>query len=259
MTSAATPEYEEYPQYCYHLSPTITKWCPLRASDIKDLRWHSGFEGQDDTFFNLNHPIRWVRVVGVIVAIDSFYGCRVYTVDDSTGSCIECSVSLPSSVQANGEKVRGDVQDHAGADHPADPYADIDVGMVVDVKGNLKLFREQKQIKIQKMQRVRSTNQEVQFWNKIKEFRANVLDTPWVLEKKMLRRLEKENKSDANSREKERKRRKQKEEARRHDTDRRRSQPGQAYGAPSTRKLYRPSKLSSVITAEAGQYDALGL
>ncbi|KAF3018432.1 hypothetical protein E8E14_004946 [Neopestalotiopsis sp. 37M] len=258
MTSALTPEYEEYPQYCYHLSPTITKWCPLEASHIAKLRWHPGFEGQDDTFFHLNHPIRWVRVVGLVVAIDSFYARRVYTVDDSTGVCVECTVSISPPAQADGEKEDKDAKQAVGEPTP-DPYADIDVGMVVDVKGNLNLFRDEKQIKIQKMLQVKSTNQEVEFWNKIKAFRTDVLSKPWVLEKKVLRRLEKENRSDMRSREKDRQRKKSKAEPGRQESKEHRQHRSHASGSTVPKKPYKPSKLSSVMAAEDGQYDALGL
>lgn len=197
--------------------------------------------------------------MGLVVAIDSFYGRKVYTIDDSTGACIECSVVIPPPAQVDGGRVGEDAQKPVGAGQIADPYADIDVGMVVDVKGNLRLFRDQKQIKIQKMQRVRSTNREVQFWEKIREFKTDVLGKPWVLERKVLRRLEKENKSDADSKARERRRKKQKEEGRKDDRSKHRSLSSHVYRESGSKKPYRPSKLSSVATAEEGQYDALGL
>ncbi len=39
----------------------------------------------------LNHPIKWVRLTGVIVAIDDYPGRKIYTLDDSSGMCIECA------------------------------------------------------------------------------------------------------------------------------------------------------------------------
>ena len=43
MTSPEQPEF--YPQYCFHLSPTVGKWCHLRAADVVALSSHPGFEG----------------------------------------------------------------------------------------------------------------------------------------------------------------------------------------------------------------------
>ncbi|KAI0113186.1 hypothetical protein F4814DRAFT_420855 [Daldinia grandis] len=197
MTSAESLIF--YPAYCFHLSPTINKWCPLRAADIHGLEGRPGFEG-DNVFFSLNHPIRWVRIVGVVVGIDEYYGHRNYTVDDSTGACIECSIDIPKPA---------DSRYRNGAEDPApDPYSEIDIGMVVEVKGSTKVFREQKQIKVQKLQRVGSTNQEVQFWNKIRNFREDVLSKPWVLEKKEVRRCKKQYMADVDSKERKKKTRK---------------------------------------------------
>ena len=43
-----------------------------------------------------NHPVKWVRVTGVIVAVDEYAGRNVYTVDDSSGMCIECVCVTPT-------------------------------------------------------------------------------------------------------------------------------------------------------------------
>lgn len=228
------------------------------------------------------------------MAIDLYRGWRVYTVDDSTGVCIECNVMVSttglttdaagSAVQNRhgGDSQTGPAQATTGAVAlAADPYPDIDVGMVVDVKGNLRLFRDNKQIKIQKMQRVKSTDQEVQFWNKIKTFRKDVLSQPWVVDRRVLRKFEKENKRDADSKEREKKRQKlkreQEQEQEQHQREKLdtgadelgRYRPRADYGRSGTgsgaragvgsKKAYRPSKLSSVMTTGEEQYDALGL
>ncbi|KAI2610105.1 uncharacterized protein GGS25DRAFT_487464 [Hypoxylon fragiforme] len=193
MISAESLVY--YPAYCFHLSPTIDKWCPLRATDIHGLERRPEFQA-DNVLFYLNHPIRWVRIVGVVVAIDDYYSNRVYTVDDSSGECIECSTSLPkpdpglTKTSADGETA------NATASIPG-AHSDIDVGMVVDVKGSTNLYRDQKQIKIHKMQRIRSTEYEVQFWKKIRDFRKDVISRPWILENREVRRCKKEYMADA--------------------------------------------------------------
>lgn len=273
MTSAEPLVY--YPAYCFHLSPTINKWCPLRAIDIHGLECRSGFEGvcpymwsppthglayqfkADDVFFSLNHPIRWVRIVGVVVAIDEFYSNRVYTVDDSTGECIECSTKIPKPTDSN----RSNGLDHeTTAEAPApDPYSDIDVGMVVEVKGSVRIFRDQKQIKIQKLQRVRSTNQEVQFWNKIREFRREVLSRPWVLERKEVRRCKKQHMADVDA--EEHKKQKRKENGYIVDRSARGKEltvrDGHAKSKPTKQEPLSKPEVKDASTS--GQYDALGL
>lgn len=231
MTTAEQLVY--YPQYCFHLSPTINKWCPLRAVDIAGLVCRPGFEGEQDTykllqstpnpnnpnltylytdagvFFQLNYPIQWVRIIGVVVAIDDYHGHRVYTIDDSTGQCIECTLTIPTTktdtifhrkaMESRATNQQIDTAADTTRARTKDPTttipfpADADVGTVLDIKGTVKLFRGQKQIGIQKATQVWSTNEEVLFWNKARDFRRDVLGQPWVLKDKevrMCRRLQ---------------------------------------------------------------------
>jgi hypothetical protein len=44
-----------YPQYCFHLSPTINRFCPLRSSDINSLTTHPGFQGAPIATFAPSH------------------------------------------------------------------------------------------------------------------------------------------------------------------------------------------------------------
>ncbi|RYP52321.1 hypothetical protein DL768_002533 [Monosporascus sp. mg162] len=256
--NAETPVF--YPQYCFYLSPTLNKWCPLRATDIHDLASHPGFEGQD-VFFSLNHPIKWVRVVGVVVAVDEFHGRRVYTVDDSTGQCIECSVEVPTPPKPGArdeEPARNPAATDATQGTVSDVPADIDVGMVVDVKGRVKLFRDIKQIEILKMQRVGSTEREVQFWNKIEGFRRDVLCRPWVLDRRDVRQAKKQYLADVDAEER-RKRRKERDDVlRREDANRRLNRAGQH---PTAKPMHRePSTKSMGGKAHGdGQSDSLGL
>ncbi|KAI5865937.1 hypothetical protein GGS23DRAFT_554703 [Durotheca rogersii] len=203
MTSAGPLEY--YPAYCFHLSPTINKWCPLRATDIHRLEGRPGFEG-DNVFFFLNHPIRWVRIVGVVVAIDDFYGWRYYTVDDSTGACIQCRADIVRPAKSAPDDA-GDEKKAAAPASLSEAASGIDVGMVVEVKGGTRLFRDQMEISVHKIRRLRSTSQEVQFWDKIRQFRREVLSQPWVLERREVRRCKKQHTADVDTEEKRQKKR----------------------------------------------------
>ncbi|KAI3335688.1 hypothetical protein F4824DRAFT_489571 [Ustulina deusta] len=188
-----------YPQYCFHLSPTINAWCPLRAIDIAGLGSRPGFE-DINVFFYLNHPIRWVRVIGVVVAIDHYYGHLVYTIDDSTGQCIECTLSAPKNAKSDRINHRDINQakttepsivpsKFAGTANAAETRTiDIDIGTVLDIKGSVKVFRGQRQIHIQKATRVLSTTQEVRFWDKTRDFRRDTLSQPWMLKDREVRR-----------------------------------------------------------------------
>ncbi|KAI1118282.1 hypothetical protein F5Y14DRAFT_258324 [Nemania sp. NC0429] len=293
MTTAETFVY--YPQYCFHLSPTINKWCPLRAADIPGLESKPGFE-DIGVLFCLNHPIKWVRITGVVVAIDDYYGHRVYTVDDSTGKCIECTLTVPTVTSDKTRHVNnsGNNDTSTGAHiapakiatlaHTADtnatngplkipPPADIDVGTVLDVKGTVKLFRGQRQITIWKLTRVLSTNQEVLFWDKIRDLRRDVLSKPWVLKDREVRRCRKLQQAEADESGSKKRKKTAGGLARDSSEGRRSSAEGKsAPGVGSRSKnslgttLAKAAKVqhttragSSRSAGDGGKYDALGL
>ncbi|KAL2119621.1 hypothetical protein VTJ04DRAFT_6582 [Mycothermus thermophilus] len=200
MTDATgKPEDTFYPQYCFHLSPTINRWCHLRIADIWALRAHHGFQGQD-VYFHLNHPIKWVRIAGVVVAVDERETRHFYTIDDGSGATLECVVSLPPKAGTTITTAAAQAQTTTTttatttADTTRYPTIDapIDVGHVLDIKGSVGTFRENRQIRADKIVHLRSTEQEVLFWEKIAQLRREVLCKPWILDPKVVRKCRKE-------------------------------------------------------------------
>jgi hypothetical protein len=122
-------------------------------------------------------------------------------VDDSSGACIECSyaaaiakpqtnpTSTTAATGATTEAKKDDTGDSRQpttsiVNLPAPPnYPDIDVGDVVDIKGSVAMFWNEKQIKIErdKIKRIRSTEEEIALWERRSKFRQDVLHKPWVL------------------------------------------------------------------------------
>jgi hypothetical protein len=84
----------------------------------------------------------------LVVAIDEFTGRRVYTIDDSSGACIECTVKMPISTVVDGNAAAtgdtGPKKVDANPPLPTDPFPTIDVGCVVDIKGGLSSFRDKR-------------------------------------------------------------------------------------------------------------------
>ncbi|KAI1310695.1 hypothetical protein F5Y03DRAFT_25573 [Xylaria venustula] len=277
-----------YPQYCFHLSPTINAWCPLRAIDVAGLGSRPGFE-DINVFFYLNHPIRWVRILGVVVAVDHYYGHQVYTIDDSTGQCIECTLPVPTT-RSGSDKAKttepstlhsNTINKSNGAETrmtdtvPVAPLpADVDVGTILDVKGSVKIFRGQKQIKIEKAARVLSTTQEVCFWDKIRDFRRDTLSQPWILKDREVRKCRKLQQAEASDLEEKKARKKARMRAKgseevtgKHadqvDTMERRPLPKNCMGGISAKvaRAQRTARVESLKSRVdiADQYDALGL
>lgn len=154
-----------------------------------------------NVFFHLNHPVQWVRIAGIVVAVDEHPGRRIYTVDDSSGVCIECVVDVPKPDAGLSAALTAGKTDSNSTNKPDSKAnvtprvtvpAEIDVGTIIDVKGGLALFRGHKQIKILKATVLRSTEQEVAFWEKIKQFREDVLNKPWELTGKEVRKCRKD-------------------------------------------------------------------
>lgn len=139
-----------------------------------------------------NHQIMWVRLSGIIVGIDEYPGRTIITLDDSSGMCIECTalspkpnVSTKPAVSQKPDPVKKE-EKRTGPTvaKPKIPWENMDVGVAVIIKGGVSSFRSQKQVAIVKVEVLKSTDQEVNFWNNALGFRQNVLSVPWVVTKK---------------------------------------------------------------------------
>lgn len=134
----------------------------------------------------------------MVVAVDEYPGRRVYTVDDSSGVCIECLVEVPKLPPPAGVTTSrssskdGSTTTTTAADTISQVPEGVDVGTIVDIKGELALFRDHKQVKILKTTILGSTEQEVAFWEKLRSFRRDVLEKPWELTQKQVRRCRKD-------------------------------------------------------------------
>jgi len=271
--------------------PTLLHCLRTRGLKVGLLARHVSLEEADisiapgqDLYFHINHPIKWVRIAGIVVAVDDFGPWRAYTVDDSSGATIECHVNLPKPIgSANPE--RGNI---AQAGQPnLSKYqqqqvgligADVKVGDIIDVKGVIRVYRQTRQIKAEKIVHLRSTEQEVQFWERVNALRKEVLDQPWFLDQKVVRKCRKEaegyDAQRARREKRERRKRRESEEKERSLRDagtaeeasapRKSDEPVEVPMAkrPKTRssgleKKPKPQKV--VVVPITGKYNALGL
>lgn len=95
-----------YPAYCYSASPTWSKWVKLTCWDVHHaLRTHqqqgksfTSGTSANQTLFYLNHPIQYVQLVGIVVAIEDYYESHfLLTLDDSSGATLDVVVRKPKS------------------------------------------------------------------------------------------------------------------------------------------------------------------
>ncbi|OBT67740.1 hypothetical protein VE03_03541 [Pseudogymnoascus sp. 23342-1-I1] len=174
-----------YPSHCHGLSPTLGRWCPLRAVDVYALREVAEYEGQG-IYFHLNHPIKWVRLTGIIVAMDEFYNRVCITIDDGSGATIEATCLAPPRPEATATVAAIAIPTERPADDamvsPDGPkLRGVDIGAVVKVKGGIKEFRGVRQVAMKAIAVLGDTRAEVGAWREGVKFREEVLRAPWVV------------------------------------------------------------------------------
>jgi hypothetical protein len=262
-------------------------------------------------FHHGNHPIKWVRLTGVVVAVDDYTGKKVYTLDDSSGACIECVCVAPAptpiarptipghlnqiatlsraietskstaagskDVKEKGDGEKGKKKEPSVED-PNVPWEQVDVGIVVKVKGRVgRNWMGLMQVEIIKMEVLGCTDMEVRCWNEVIAFRRDVLGKPWAVEKedeeKCLKRREKElrhRRKDRKSKKSEmdkdgvRRKRKELERIERHDEEVKRQKQKEIQDEEETNRKFNARNKKNypslvVKRAAPGKYDALGI
>ncbi|OJD36639.1 ob-fold nucleic acid binding domain [Diplodia corticola] len=114
-TSAGATPLQFYPERYYSASPTYNTWVKLTAAAVHRLRPASSLQAEPaisrtdnffdstihhPTFYHLNHPIRFVRLVGTVVAIEDL-GPRfvILTLDDGSGATLELKITRLSPAE----------------------------------------------------------------------------------------------------------------------------------------------------------------
>ena len=231
MPAGRHPELTFYPQYCYSQSPTWFKWVKVTAFDIHNIL--STNDGSQNTrparnyekitslgLFWLNHPIRFVAIAGVVVAVEDYNEKRwIFTIDDSSGATIDVVYSKPEGyttknvldakaqkpaqviLDAEG-KVRTRVKAVSSAkrkgddtgktrDKNGETNADearriavlhsLDIGAVLQVKGTVTNFRSTHQISLERLSILSSTTHEMNFVEERTRFLRETLSKPWTI------------------------------------------------------------------------------
>ncbi|KAM0542458.1 hypothetical protein ACHAPJ_012768 [Fusarium lateritium] len=176
------------------------------------------------------------------------------------GSAVTAGEAAPKKVDADQPKARKPIPDN------------LDVGCVVNVKGYLSTFRDERQLTIHNMRILQGTAQEVELWEERVKFQSNVLQKPWILRNRDIRRCRKEAERSEEVAERKRSEEEAEEEKKRKRIKamiepRIAKQPLELAGQKqrSVKKQQRPSKetrldLRQVVLEQGqrGKYDALG-
>ncbi|OGM44865.1 OB-fold nucleic acid binding domain protein [Aspergillus bombycis] len=236
MATVDDGELVFYPAFCFRASPTHFAWVKMGAVDVHLLKRRAGFEDQS-TFFYMNHPIRFVSLVGIIVARTEYPTLTILTVDDSSGATIDIIVLKAPVTDDDGDQSvqsgrRGGLQSACATKHvAATNKTTVDTtalvpGVVVQVKGTLSMFRATMQIQLERVSVVQDTNAEIQFLDQRSRYLVEVLSVPWSLAEEEVERLrsEADDEEERLEEEQERIKRRQRRRIEREEKDQRRIQ-----------------------------------
>ena len=160
-------------------------------------------------FFYLNHPIRFVCVVGLIVARTDVYKRTILTLDDSSGATIDIVVlkadpnhqtpgqqeypeeedeeeQVPTTETKPQQQQQQQCQPEKELHLTNTTQATLDIsrltpGTVVKFKGTLSNFRSRMQLHLERFFPIPDTNAEMRFLSQRIRFLVEVLSVPWVL------------------------------------------------------------------------------
>lgn len=191
--------------------PLARTWTKLTAVDLHALHQPDTFNGQE-WYFHLNHPLRYVSLLGVITAID-FPGqvakWIVLTLDDGSGMSVECkSETLPASQQLENDGMTNQYgspernsrlmtsTDHLCVDHTRREVflrgTLLDVGMSLKVQGTPGRYRNKSQLILLRANIVASTTAETTWWTSYAETVKAILNRPWTVTEKLRLKVEAE-------------------------------------------------------------------
>lgn len=211
-----------YPAYCYTASPTYFAWVKLTADDIHHrLRSRDAPQRQHSSTgnplsFYLNHPIQFVQIAGVVVAVEEYHPhIFLFTLDDSSGSTIDVVWRKPKQDPNDGDNT-GQAQRQAqplashnvpktvSAKAPIIPSANtpplaegdalpallttLQIGTLVLAKGTITTFRHSPQLSLLRLS-VLTPQQELHFIQLRSSFLLSTLSKVWRVSNEVQRRL----------------------------------------------------------------------
>ncbi|KPI38403.1 uncharacterized protein AB675_12137 [Cyphellophora attinorum] len=209
-----------YPAYCYRSSPTWFAWVKVTCFEVHNVlksgpshaQTYTSGQTSHPTLFYLNHPIQYVQLIGVVVAIEEYHEHMfLITLDDSSGDTIDIVVRKPRKqlgqnpmVLRDGIVATAKLPDPTASEEQAETLAllsilsTLEISSVVQAKGT---------VSIAELAKIAART----------AFHATVLSKPWVLSRskqEKLLKLEQGDRSDQSKNDKKRRERKQKLEER---------------------------------------------
>ncbi|KAA8911031.1 hypothetical protein FN846DRAFT_888059 [Sphaerosporella brunnea] len=179
-TQNATPTF--YPSYLFAHSATYTSWARLTCADVQHRLFrrpeYASHDSKELWFFaETNHPIRWVRIVGIVVAVDEWESRTQLTIDDGSGEVMDV-ITWKTPRFRDAESGNTSLPNLSG----------VQVGALVKVKGCITEFKGRRQMVLKKCEVLRSTEDEIRAWREMTDWKRNVLMKLWVVDDRTIKR-----------------------------------------------------------------------
>ncbi|KAK7900266.1 hypothetical protein LTR67_004012 [Exophiala xenobiotica] len=229
LQHAPVQPYGSTPAYAFTASETWSKWVKLTAHEIHHiLKPHKRYAETTTTtlarldntgthghnhrdaallLFYLNHPIQFVQVVGVVVALDEYFEkFWLFTIDDSSGATIDVTCPKPEKEKEKAAAVNSaqaqDGKSKSKSNSPKESTTEeailqrnvstLTIGTVVQAKGTLSTFRSSRQLSLLRLAIVPDTTHEMALIASRITFLNSTLENPWTLSSSRLKELQKE-------------------------------------------------------------------
>lgn len=221
--NTSSPTLTYYPAYCYSASPTWFKWVKLTCHDFhytlhtgpsatttRTTYTSAGGSGpnaiNNTVHFYLNHPIQYIQLVGIVVAIEDYETFSLFTLDDSSGATVDVvlrkpkppppvakvPLTLPAPQQRQQQQQQ---QDHRTTPSDADLTEEaiqtaalltliptLVIGTPLLAKGTPTTFRNTRQLHPLRLTVLPNTTSELRLVASRTAFYTITLSTPWVVE-----------------------------------------------------------------------------
>ena len=158
---SSTPDLQFYEAYCFPASPTYGSWCLLTAADVHRLDHRPTFKGmsrnsadqsfglltyrqEQGIYFYQNHPIKFVQLVGVVITFEVYEAHALFVLDDSSGATLEVKAKVLRQAGSSNPGINSAVETHPS-------LHGIDIGSVVKVKGQIGMYRDERQLHLNRI------------------------------------------------------------------------------------------------------------
>ncbi len=187
-----------YPAYCYPASSTYFIWVKLTCYDIHhhlktraENHQHQSSTG-NPLYFYLNHPIQFVQLTGIVVAVEDFHPhIFLFTLDDSSGSTIDVvgrkpkpqlqdDTIAPLTNTDTSAKVTAQTKPEDDLSSLLPLLTTLTIGSTVLAKGTLSRFRSSLQLNLLRLTPI-TPIQELRLISSRTTFLLSTLGKPWSL------------------------------------------------------------------------------